>query len=214
LRATTQDGSYPRPLMCRDQWVSLDGTWEFAADDHDEGLAARWFEPGREDVFPDHIEVPFPPESAASGLGRREFQPVVWYRRSLTDEELAPDGLEGRRVLVHFGAVDHRAQVWCDGRLVVAHRGGQTPFTADVTDALDPDQGSHVLVVRAEDDPIDPFQARGKQDWRERPRGIWYDRTTGIWQSVWLETVPECHVTDVAWVPDPSRGVTGEVTLS
>lgn len=212
VKATEQDGSHPRPLLLRDRWSSLDGTWEFASDDADRGLAERWFEPGAD--FPDRIEVPFPPESSASGLGRRGFHPVVWYRRALPLDELAPDGTEGRRVLVHFGAVDHSASVWCDGRLVATHEGGQTPFTADVTDALEEGATTHLLVVRAEDDPLDPDQARGKQDWRERPHGIWYDRTTGIWQSVWAECVPVDHVEDVAWTPNPAHGLAGEVTLA
>jgi beta-galactosidase/beta-glucuronidase len=212
LRATMQDGTYPRPMLCREGWSSLDGAWEFAADDADRGLAERWHAEGVD--FPDRIEVPFPPESSASGLGRPEFHPVVWYRRRLELAELAPDGLDGRRLLVHFGAVDYHASVWCDGQLVATHVGGQSPFTADVTDALTDGAGSHLLVVRAEDDPLDPDQARGKQDWRQHPHGIWYDRTTGIWQSVWAECVPADRIEDVAWTPDPARGLGGEITLS
>jgi beta-galactosidase/beta-glucuronidase len=214
LRATTQDGSYPRPMMCRQQWFSLDGTWEFAHDDADEGLSRRWFAPDVGDVFTQRIEVPFPPESKASGLGATSFHPVVWYRRSVSLTELAPMGLDERRVQVHFGAVDYRASVWCDGQLVATHGGGQSPFTADLTQALDPDRDEHVLVVRAEDDPTDPDQARGKQDWRERTRGIWYERTTGIWQPVWAECVPEVHVAELRWTPELPSGVRGEVTLS
>lgn len=212
MRATTQDGTYPRPLMCREQWTDLDGTWEFASDDDDRGLRERWF--GGTESLPERIEVPFPPESSASGVGRPGFHPVVWYRRPFTLAELAPDGLDRRRLLVHLGAVDHAATVWCDGQLVATHMGGQSPFTADVTDALAGDVDEHTLVVRAQDDPTDPHQARGKQDWREHPHGIWYDRTTGIWQSVWAECVPELHVEDVAWVPDPAYGIGGEITLS
>jgi beta-galactosidase/beta-glucuronidase len=199
-------------MMCREQWTGLDGTWELTYDDEDQGLAERWFTGST--TYSDRIEVPFPPESPASGLGRREFHPVVWYRRRFSPDEVAPEGLGGRRLLVHFGAVDHLARVWCDGQLVATHAGGQTPFTADVTDALDRGADSHVLVVRAEDDPTDPDQARGKQDWRERPHGIWYERTTGIWQPVWAECVPHERVEAVAWRPDPARGLSGEVTLS
>ncbi len=212
VRATTQDGEYPRPLLCRDQWTSLDGTWEFGFDDADVGLARRWFIGSTE--LPERIEVPFPPESSASGLGRTEFHSVVWYRRRLALDDLAPDGLDGRRLLVHFGAVDYATRVWCDGHLVAAHEGGQTPFTADVTDALHHESTSHVLVVRVEDDPLDPEQARGKQDWQERPHGIWYERTTGIWQTVWAECVPEHRVDDVVWTPDPTSGLSGEITVS
>jgi beta-galactosidase/beta-glucuronidase len=135
----------------------------------------------------------------------------------------------GNRVLIHFGAVDFRADVWCDGQHVAGHVGGQSPFTADVTDALSADAEAHVIVVRAEDNPRDREQPRGKQDWQESPHEIWYERTTGIWQSVWSETVPALHIVEVACRPEvaaalvhvdvalaliPSPGVAVEVTIS
>lgn len=208
VRATQQDGSYPRPMMCRPQWTGLDGTWGFAHDDLDEGEDARWFSRTAGDRFGRSIEVPYPPESPASGIGERGFHPIVWYRRIVAHQTVLPAGTEpGSRVLIHLGAVDYRARVWCDGQLVADHVGGQSPFTADVTGALDPDASEHVLVVRAEDDPADLTQPRGKQDWQDKPHGIWYERTTGIWQPVWTETVPAVHVEDVVWTPDPSAGV-------
>ncbi len=216
MKATQQDGSYPRPMMCRDRWTSLDGTWDFAHDDADAGLGARWFARGA-DAFDQRIEVPFPPESPASGVGSRGRHPVVWYRRSVPRGSFP--GVDGDdsavRLLVHFGAVDFRAQVWFDGQLVTTHTGGQAPFTADVTDAMAHDSGEHVLVVRAEDRPEDVHQPRGKQDWKDKPHGIWYERTTGIWQTVWCETVPAEHVVDVAWTPDVAAGVVhGEISLA
>jgi beta-galactosidase/beta-glucuronidase len=219
VRATQQDGSYPRPLLCREAWTSLDGTWQFAHDDDGIGVASRWFDPSSSAGFEKRIEVPYPPESPASGVGARGFHPVVWYRRVLPHELLTREGGDARRVLLHFGAVDHVAQVWFDGQLVVEHVGGQTPFTADLTDALAAagDQGpaEHVLVVRAEDDPHALHQPRGKQDWREKPHSIWYERTTGIWQSVWLELVPVQSVVDLAWTCHASSAVVhGEITLA
>jgi beta-galactosidase/beta-glucuronidase len=214
LRATLQDGSYPRPMLCREHWISLDGTWDFAFDDNDEGMAARWFAPGT-DPFTRHITVPFPPESPASGIGDRAMHPVVWYRRRIPEESLHSSGNGPQRVLIHFGAVDFGARVWCDGQLVCSHTGGQTPFTADVTDVMTPAGGEHVIVVRAEDQPADLEQPRGKQDWRKDPHGIWYERTTGIWQTVWTETVPEIHIADLTWIPDvPAAAVQGEITLA
>ena len=213
------DGSYPRPLLRRDHWLSLDGPWQFAHDDADQGLAARWFRPDAGpdggDVFDQRIEVPFPPESPASGVHARGPHPVVWYRRTVRHDVLSGGADADRRCLVHFGAVDHRAQVWCDGQLVVTHEGGQTPFTADVTEALTEGATEHVLVVRAEDSPSDVTQPRGKQDWRVEPHGIWYERTTGIWQTVWAESVPVLHVVDLAWTPDVAGAVVhGELSLS
>jgi len=100
-------------MLCREEWLSLDGTWDFAHDDAGKGLGARWFDPAVTEPFSQRIEVPFPPESPASGVGARGFHPVVWYRRTIAHDDLA--GGEERRALVHFGAVDYRAQVWFDG---------------------------------------------------------------------------------------------------
>lgn len=212
MSASEQDGTYPRPILRRERWHSLDGVWEFGYDDAGEGERDAWFSEEATGAFDREITVPFPPEAPASGIGETAPHAVVWYRRRIPHAVLAVSG--GDRALVHFGAVDHRAKVWLDGRLVAEHLGGQTPFTADVTDALRPGADAHVLVVRAEDNPVDLAQPRGKQDWQDRPHAVWYERTTGIWQTVWTETVAGRHVTDLAWIPDPARGVEAEITLA
>jgi beta-galactosidase/beta-glucuronidase len=202
-------------MLCREHWVSLDGTWEFAFDDSDEGVAAHWFDRRSAEPFTHRIRVPFPPESPASLIGDRGIHPVVWYRRRIPRESLEASRDAQQRVLVHFGAVDFRAQVWLDGQFVCSHVGGQTPFTADITYAMAADADDHSIVVRAEDQPADTEQPRGKQDWRKEPHGIWYERTTGIWQTVWAETVPDIHIADVAWTPDVAAAtVYGEITLA
>nr|WP_202489993.1 glycoside hydrolase family 2 TIM barrel-domain containing protein [Streptomyces sp. SID8381] len=198
--------------MRRERWHSLDGVWDFAYDDTGAGEREAWYAEGAAEAFDRRITVPFPPEAPASGIGETAPHPVVWYRRSVPHDLLAAG--DGHRALVHFGAVDHRAKVWLDGRLVAEHTGGHSPFTADVTDALRPGADEHVLVVRAEDDPADLAQPRGKQDWQDRPHAVWYERTTGIWQTVWTETVTAQHLTDLAWTPDPARGVRAEITLA
>ncbi|WP_405394491.1 sugar-binding domain-containing protein [Microbispora hainanensis] len=194
---------HPRPLLARADWQDLGGDWRFAYDDGDVGLAEHWQR--RDDVFDQTITVPFPPESPASGIGDTGYHPVLWYRRTV---EVAPPEA-GRRVMLRFGAVDYRADVWVNGEHVAFHEGGQTPFGADITDALSAD-GRQVIVVRAFDDPHDLEQPRGKQDWQERPHVIWYERTTGIWQPVWLEEVPADHVEHLRWTPG---GTPGEVDL-
>jgi beta-galactosidase/beta-glucuronidase len=189
---------HPRPQLTRPEWTDLTGTWGFAYDDADVGRDQRWYD--RDDVFDRQIIVPFPPESPSSGIEDRGFHPVVWYRRTF-----AAPTLEGRRLLLHFGAVDYRASVWVNGRLVATHEGGHTPFRADVTAVL-VEQGENTVVVRAEDPSGDTTQPRGKQDWLERPHGIFYERTTGIWQPVWLEPVPATHIAALRWTPDLLRG--------
>jgi beta-galactosidase/beta-glucuronidase len=197
VQASRQDGAYPRPQLVRDQWASLDGQWEFAYDDADRGLSERWAE--RADVsFPLKVEVPFVPESRASGIGEAGFHPIVWYRRSISADALVP----GRRHILHFGAIDYTANVWIDGRLVATHSGGQVAFSVDVTDSFEPDLDIHFLVVRARDDVDDPEVPRGKQDWQLEPHSVWYRRSTGIWRSVWMESVAAQHVTSIEWTTD------------
>lgn len=197
--ASEQDGRYPRPQLVRPAWSDLCGDWEFSFDDDNVGLAERWF---LADSFDRQIAVPFPPESVASGINDTSFHRLAWYRRTLTDADFAQAGHSaGRRLVLHFGAVDYRARVWVDGTQVGSHEGGHTPFSFDVTDALG-DGAEHSIVVRVEDDPSDVAQPRGKQDWREQPHVIWYHRTTGIWQPVWLESTPAVAIDWVHWSSD------------
>jgi len=190
--------------MVRPYWRDLSGAWEF---DYDDSNAPDRTAPGA--PFSQTITVPYPPESPLSGIGDTGYHPVAWYRRHITSQELAAAGFKrGRRLLLHFGAVDYRADVWAGGQHVGQHEGGHTPFTVDVTKAAD---GEFDVVVRAEDDPRDLEQPRGKQDWELRPHVIWYERTTGIWQPVWLETVPVTHIIDLGWQADIVRG---QVVLS
>lgn len=180
---------YPRPQLERARWQSLDGPWRFRFDP-----ARRFRHPDDIDHWPLTIEVPFPPESQASGIGDRGFNPVCWYQR-----EFRIDAGTGR-VLLHFGAVDYSAHVWVNGVLVGTHEGGHTPFRFDVTSALAAD-GVQVVTVRAEDDPADLTKPRGKQDWQLEPHSLWYPRTTGIWQTVWLEPLPATYIDKVRWTP-------------
>jgi beta-galactosidase/beta-glucuronidase len=189
---------HPRPQTRRARWVDLNGAWQFAHDDADRGRDDGW--PTSPDPFDRQIIVPFPPESELSGIGDTGFHPVVWYRRGFSASRQP-----GERLLLHFGAVDYRADVWVNGQHVASHEGGNSPFSADITTALRPG-GDQIVVVRAEDQPEDVSQPRGKQDWQEKPHAIWYSRTTGIWQPVWLEPVPDSHITEFQLTPDLATG--------
>ncbi len=205
------DASYPRPQLVRPRWRELDGDWGFAYDDTRTGITDGWERSA--EPFTRSIRVPFPPESPASGIGDNNFHPVVWYRREFTETDLrlAGWGTQGDRVLLHFGAVDYRSDVWLNGAYLGSHEGGHTPFSFDITPHVARASGAMNLVVRAEDDPSDLAQPRGKQDWQLEPHGIWLKRTTGIWQPVWLEAVPATRISYLAWSTDvPS----GSVTLS
>lgn len=182
------EGIHPRPQLRRKDWISLEGEWDFHIDA--EGRCTtleqvRWER---------KIRVPFSPETKLSGIGDTGFYAAVWYRRSFDAPPLGPD----RRLLVHFEAVDYRTRVYVNGKKVITHEGGYSPFSADITDVLTID-GEQELIVWAEDDPADLAKPRGKQDWKLDPHSIWYPRTTGIWQTVWLETVPTTRVDTLQW---------------
>ncbi|GAA4686129.1 glycoside hydrolase family 2 protein [Frondihabitans cladoniiphilus] len=213
--ASRQSGDYPRPQLVRPHWADLDGVWGFRHDDDDRGLDAGWAA-GLDTAA--RITVPYPPESPASGIGDTGFHRVVWYQRTVTADDLRAAGQDeaSPRLLLHFGAVDYRATVWWNGFLLGEHEGGQTPFAFDVTSLVRQagESTTHTIVVRAEDDPSDVSQPRGKQDWKLDPHSIWYHRTTGIWQTVWLEAVPVLSLDRVRWVPDlPTGSVRVELRL-
>ena len=179
--------AHPRPLLRR-PFTSLDGEWGFAADPDLAGTVGA--------VAFDHtIQVPYAPETPASGISWKGALNRAWYRRRL------PGRAGDRRTVLHFGAVDRVCDVWVGGAHVASHAGGYTPFSVDVTDSLGDDGAD--LVVRADDDPLDLEAPRGKQDWRDEPHEIWYPRTSGIWRTAWLEQVGARHIADVQWRGDP-----------
>ncbi|HLL55262.1 MAG TPA: glycoside hydrolase family 2 TIM barrel-domain containing protein [Myxococcaceae bacterium] len=199
-QATIPRAEHPRPDLVRADWRTLNGRWEFDFDDGDRGLAERWYAPGSR-RFTKTIIVPFAFQTRLSGIGDTAFHDVVWYRRALDIPEAFRHG--GRRLVLHFGAVDYEAKVWINGELAGAHRGGHVGFELDVTDLLKP-EGNEV-VVRVHDPSTDRTIPRGKQFWEPRSEGIWYTRTTGIWQPVWIESVDASHVRRLRVTPDVDR---------
>lgn len=176
---------YPRPQMKREQWTCLNGPWDYAVFPDGE----------RPDEWQGKILVPFSPEAPLSGVGRI-IQPdeVLWYHRTFSCQ----DGPRGYRTILHFGAVDQRAEVFINGKEAGKHRGGYTSFEMDITDLLT--YGENQMLVRV----TDPFDregdARGKQSLK--PGGIWYTPQSGIWQTVWTETVPEEYISKLRIEPD------------
>jgi beta-galactosidase/beta-glucuronidase len=185
---------YPRPLLRRAVWYSLNGEWDFALD-----AAGSWREPSAVE-WNGRIRVPFSPETPASGIADTRLYHACWYRRRVVLPAVGP----GERLLLRFGAVDYRASVWINRTWLGEHEGGYTPFAFDVTNCSGREEACEI-VVHAEDDPADLTKPRGKQDWQREPHSIWYPRTTGIWQTVWLERVPATALGRITFAPHLSR---------
>lgn len=177
---------YPRPIMERAQWQNLNGLWNYSI------LPLGQQEPT---TFDGEILVPFAVESSLCGvqkmLGKEN---ELWYQREFT----IPSNWKNK-ILLHFGAVDWKADVWVNDVKVGQHTGGYTPFSFDITAALN-NSGSNKLVVKVWDPTDDGFQPRGKQV--KNPEGIWYTPVSGIWQTVWIEPVPEKHIENIKITPN------------
>lgn len=196
---------YPRPQFVRQNWLNLNGQWQFEIDQgcsgeirglHNEGVALR-----------NTITVPFCPESELSGIGYTDFIYGVWYKRTVTLGKMC-----GRTVL-HFGAVDYHCRAFVNGTFVGEHKGGYASFAFDISKALR--EGENEITVFAQDDTRNRLIPSGKQARTYNSRGCYYTRTTGIWQTVWLEFIPETYIKSVKYYPNITDGsITIDAALS
>jgi len=178
---------YPRPQLTRQQWLNLNGLWDYAIVPKTES---------KPDKFDGKILVPFPVESALSGVMRRvsENERLI-YRRTFN----IPEAWRGKRIILNFGAVDWEATVYINGKEVGSHKGGYDSFSFDITPFLS-DATQQEIVVSVYDPTDASTQPRGKQV--KNPGGIWYTPSSGIWQTVWLEPVSETFVDYLKIVPN------------
>jgi Glycosyl hydrolases family 2, sugar binding domain/Glycosyl hydrolases family 2/Glycosyl hydrolases family 2, TIM barrel domain len=172
---------YPRPQMARTHWLNLNGVWDYTGRSGQAVLATL----PSENEYHERILVPYPTESALSGIQRHDDQ--MWYRKVF---EL-PSTWRGQRVLLHFGAVDQIATVWVNNQLVAHHEGGYTEFSADITRALRAGSQQRLTVLVEDRNETNPFPV-GKQ--RNEPEGLFYTGSSGIWQTVWIEPVRAAHI--------------------
>ena len=185
---------YPRPQFYREPWINLNGPWTYTFDFGKSGVQ-RGF--ASSTGFEGAITVPFCPESPLSGVNYKDFIEMMWYQRTVK----IPAGWTGKRVILHFGAVDYESEVFIDGQSVGRHWGGTVSFSHDITAYVTPGS-EHNLVVYVRDDVRSGEQPGGKQCPDFKSRGCHYTRTTGIWQTVWLEAVPDFGLRDCQIVPD------------
>lgn len=174
---------YPRPTIVREQWLNLNGEWQFQPDPADIGLKNCWYDEPR---FDHSIIVPFPIESEASEIHDLTPSAINWYARAFE----RPADWQADCVRLNIGACDHWTRVFINGRDVGQHRGGYSPISLDISHALE--VGLNQIVIRVEDS-LSWTQPRGKQAGTTK-WPIDYDTVTGIWQTVWLEPVSKLHI--------------------
>ena len=184
---------HPKPQFMRENWLNLNGEWDFELDNGRSGIARKMYEDGD---FSMKINVPFCPQSKLSGLEILDFMYGVWYRRTIN---LTADRISGK-TFIHFGAVDYKAYVYINGKQAGTHSGGYISFKFDISDLVV--EGESTIVVYAEDDERCPFIPRGKQSDEYYSHHCDYTRTTGIWQTVWLEFAPKTYIEKVKYYPD------------
>lgn len=189
-------GEYPRPQFEREDWLNLNGEWNFRFDPENKGESEQWFE---QDFFDQKIIVPFTYETKASGIGEECFCPNVWYQRKVS----IPEAYSDKKTILHFQAADYVTKVWVNGRFAGSHKGGSAAFMFDITDYLISEEENQ-LTVKIEDSESG-HQPRGKQRWMDRNFECWYVQTTGIWQTVWLEFLHEISLHSVKITPDIDR---------
>lgn len=184
---------YPRPQLKRDNWVNLNGIWDFTRHESTTDFGTY----NANEPYRSQILVPFPVESALSGIMDVDYTSMdktYYYKRKFEIDAANA----GKRIILHFGAVDWESHVFVNGTKVAHNVGGYNPFSADITDALKP-SGEQEIVVHVYD-PTKGGNPRGKQD--PVPGGIWYTPSSGIWQTVWYEAVAPTHISDITIVPD------------
>ena len=187
-------GEYPRPDRVRENWLCLNGEWDFAFDEQGVGIDEGWM---HKTALEQKITVPYVYQCELSGINDQRHSDFIWYTRTFK----IPAEFAGQRVLLHFGAVDYKAKVWLDGQFVGEHEGGYTPFAFDLTHLVKDRDAEYRLTVCCED-TLSTEYPRGKQSYRPEPFECWYTPSSGIWQPVWLEAVGMKYIEDVRITPD------------
>ena len=186
---------YPRPQFVRENWMNLNGKWNFKFDDENIGEKEGWYNGLNETV---DINVPFAYQAPLSGVEDKSFHKIMWYSKKVVFTKK-----ENEKVLLHLEGADHIARLWVNGIFIGEHVGGYNRAPFDVTNAVKNNEEA-LVVIRIEDDKT-CTKPRGKQRWLDYDYGCWYIETSGLWKTVWVENVHETYVKRIKMTPVESK---------
>ena len=183
---------YPRPQFVRNNWMNLNGKWEFRFDDKNEGEKQGWYKGFDTN---EQINVPFAYQAPVSGIEDKSFHQIMWYSKKVKFNKK-----EDETVLIHLEGADYITRLWCNGVYIGQHIGGYSRATFDVSNAVK--DGEEALIVIRIDDDKSCLKPRGKQRWLDYDYGCWYIETSGIWKTIWAEVVNTTRINRVKMTPN------------
>lgn len=187
---------YPRPQFVRNEWQNLNGEWNFAFDDKDEGESKKYFLD-----FPksNKIYVPYTYETQLSGIGDESIHYIVWYNRKI---EFTKEQIKDKKIILNFEGSDYKTKLWINGNYIGEHIGGYSRFSFDIKNNIV--EGENDITIKVEDS-LSKNQPRGKQRYKQESWKCWYVQTTGIWKTVWLEFVSKQYFKNIKVTPKIDR---------
>ncbi len=181
---------HPNPQFEREDWINLNGEWQF---EYDFGISGRDRKFYERKSLNSKIIVPFCPESVLSGIGNTDFLNCVWYLKNVEIPNT------DKNVILHFGAVDYESYIYVNHKEVYHNIGGFVGFDIDITNYVNKGEENVITVCAIDTNP--KGKASGKQSKVYYSQGCDYTRTTGIWQTVWLEFVDKSYIKSVKYYP-------------
>ncbi len=183
---------YPRPQFVRKEWKSLNGEWNFAFDDNDEGEIKKYF-----NKFPKEkkINVPFTYETKLSGIGDESVHYIVWYNKKVI---ISREQIDNKKIILNFEGSDYKTKVWVNSNYIGENIGGFSRISFEIEKYVI--EGENDITVKVEDS-LSKYQPRGKQRYKKESWKCWYVQTTGIWKTVWIEWLSKEYIKNVKNIP-------------
>jgi beta-glucuronidase len=187
---------YPIMTTSR-ELIDLNGIWNFKLD-HDTGLAEGWFQHPLQETIP--MPVPASYNDLYEGAEFRDHIGWVWYEREI----VVPHHFFNQRIVLRFGSVTHEAKIYLNGKFVTEHKGGFTPFEAEINAFASPGKNRLTVAVNnIVDHSTLPVGNYTEEDIPDRGKVVTdtpnfdFFNYAGIQRPVKLYTTPTAYIRDI-----------------